>query len=382
MTITSRDSETLVAAFRSARDGDTITIPAGVYELTPDVPIDICNKPTGGAPLVLDGKRGVKVLGQPGAKLVTTRHGCAVAMNNCQDIEISGLEIAGNGYYLGQEDWYWALLFLNGVNNRLKIHHNHLHDSGDHLIAHLLDGHTDDSELAFNQLERCGYLDHPKIGGDGTGIAVCGSRNWVHHNRATCCFRDYEQETKYEHPTEDNVWEDNVSEGTLFNPFLFQPGHSKAELFRRTIIRRNSVFVWQPEPKIPQWSKVHPFTFSGGTGYLVENNLVSGQSTDWVAMDFSPDKSDLLDCVVRGNIIFGGGSTGISIGPSQGPTPFRVARMAVLDNKIGPMGGYPIWYEATEGVWVSGNKIVRAQYAPVMSKCDPRLTCCGRNTVL
>lgn len=370
----------LTDAFAQVQDGGEIVI-RGVIDITPDIPTDIDLKPCGGAALRLIGKKNVTVRGEAGSLLRLTRHGSGIGLENCEGCHVHHISMQGQGYYLGQDPWYFAAIYLGKKNRGLKINHNLLYDHGDHGIAHLTGGSTDDSEFAYNVIERCGYLNHPQVGGDGTGIAVAGNRNRIHHNVIRRCFRALEQETKYaDHTTFDNVWEYNICIGTLFQGFLGMPSHRRADLFARTTLRRNTFISLPAQPPFAQWNKAHPVSISGGSRWVLEENVVAGLETDWVAFDLTPDSGPIADCEVVRNHIAGGGSTGISIGESQGVPSCGIQRVTVRENYVA-VAGRGIWYNET-GHSIFGNTVVdNGRWEPIYSDDDKTLACCGQNFV-
>lgn len=372
-------------ALSQCQDYDTIVVRQGVYSFTPLLPTTDAwqTGPDGGAALRLWNRNGVRIIGDNYPSLTFTP-GSGLCLQNCQDIEISGLTFQGSGYTTTPEKWYFALMLLAETNSRLHVHDCGFWDSGNHGIGHLMGSSTDDSVFKNNTFLRGGHLNRPAdtegqpaLGGDGAAMAVRGSRNVYRGNLITDWLRGIEIEAK-DNEASNNVVENNELRNVFWHGIFVTPTGGDPAKCRRNIIRRNRL---ASGPGMGNFTMAHPIYLSGGYMQTVEDNDIHCKPGDWCAVDASANHCNLTPVIFRNRVF--GGRFGIGIGFNDKPAGELFAWVA--QNQLDSCEGAGIGYRGmSHQVWSNriGAVVPRdGVQVPIYAPDDPTMSCCWDNHV-
>lgn len=351
----------------SLKSGDTLIVLAGNYPIHPNT-------------VLLKGLSDVTIIGVNNPIIEVDGHGDGILLQDCLRCSISGLTIRGKGYLTTPNTHYFALIHLEGSNEQLSIEHCTLEDSGNHGIGALhVSGPpaTNNSTFAHNTIRRCGNLRQTALVGDGAAIAVGGSNNRFDSNVIEDCLRGIELECPFPAcPTQGNVITGNSILRSFWHAIVAIPQHGDAEAFASNVIEKNVIMGrGSLDPRSLGWDKQqHMVELWGGVGWRITGNVLA-DSLDWCGLALDPDKCDIRDVEVRGNVFTHLGRGGVWARPNKSNT---VSNVRIFDNTFGTMNGNAISVEG-DRITIGENRWGQLVGADATGKPWKRVQCVGKD---
>lgn len=326
---------TLQQKFKSLKSYQRLKI-SKIYNVAPPEPLDQNCIPL--TPLVLKDLHHVQIVGTGDPGIIAATHGNVLLVQNCTDIVIDGLTFTGAGNLWHANAYYFALILLAGVNERITIRNCHFASSGNHGVAHLWGPRTSNNCTVENCVfEDGGNYNRDGLGGDGAAIAIGGYGTKISNNRINGWLRGIEVEG-HDIPVDASkvLIQGNTIENVAWHSIMVTPTGGQVESFNQITIANNII---RGTPK-----KVEPFSncgiyVTGGRNIQITGNQIR-ETVDGIGILAITDHGQLSGCMIANNNIESPGRTGIHVGIGASKAP--VVDCMVQGNYVHKAGGVGI----------------------------------------